>query len=276
MTKGMKTAIWLIGVGLVILWIAVESTSSSRSPTVQQQSQYIGTYNATRLCDDAFKSEYDFSKSEKSHIVIELHDGCWSSFVYLPNWWPIGSIGGDFFAQSTGDLTGFWMKIWLGGQNAPDAALFGPNFAQEFQSMGNSFRLQGHGKVVFFTHKPSHDEDEASDKSADQSDAKSAPAIPTDYKKEFCDEPDTVNVTGDNYVATLSSGCFHGPIKIPWSEYDMHHSMKEGDWAAVWCEGQTKPWRVLAYYDDWKPGEINPCGVFYLQGKGTFRFTKLR
>lgn len=144
--------VWLltfISSVLCILVMLSYQTTHQKQPT---QNPVVGTnhYERNRVCEGAFDHPMDFSEGKTTHVTVELHDGCWSGVVSLPNWWFRGDDG--FNAQSTGDQTGFWISYWFTNNNTP-TGIAGPNHAQFFQNRGTSFRLQGHGKVIFFTHK---------------------------------------------------------------------------------------------------------------------------
>jgi hypothetical protein len=108
-------------------------------------------YNANEICAGAFQADQHFEQSKENHIEIELHENCWSGFVYVPLWWVFGGRG--FYSQPTGDLKGFWSAYWFAGRRqwGPFDAARNPTF---FQSRGRVLRLQGHGTLTLYTNQP--------------------------------------------------------------------------------------------------------------------------
>jgi len=134
--------------GVIVLLLNLAQSLARLHVTATQQRPLI-IYNATRVCDDAFAKQLDYSKSEVTHFEITLSDGCWSGIVTVPNWWMRNMDG--FNVQSSGDQQGFWVAYWFTPFVTP-THIFGPNHTAFFQNAGGSFRTQGRGKIICFTH----------------------------------------------------------------------------------------------------------------------------
>ena len=99
---------------------------------------------------------------------------------------------------------------------------------------------------------------------------------PTNYQKRFCDDPQEIAPQGDSLIVDLKEGCFSGPILMDWIQYNEDKGQKDGDWAAVWCNGHDAPSKVRPYYEDFESADLKGCKKIYVQGRGEMHFTKLR
>jgi TonB family protein len=152
----LKSILVSIGAFGVIVLLVNLAQSVAQRPAAATQQRPVINYNATRVCDDAFAKQIDYSKSEITHFEITLSNGCWSGIVTVPNWWMRNMDG--FNVQSSGDQQGFWVSYWFTPFVTP-THIYGPNHTAFFQNAGGSFRTQGHGKIIFFTHNaPLHPE----------------------------------------------------------------------------------------------------------------------
>ena len=138
-----------IAVPCLMLWLFTRDCASAPQAKTSSQIPLLG-YNSERICEDAFDKEQNYRKSDIRSIHITLHEGCWSEFIYLPDYWTRNTDG--FNAQSEGDQNGFWVAFWFSQANHPQGP-FGPNYTHFWQNYGSVMRLQGHGQIVLFTHK---------------------------------------------------------------------------------------------------------------------------
>lgn len=111
-------------------------------------------YNAIKICDDAFKQQYDFHTEQSGHKDIVLKDGCFGGFVRWPDAWK------NWYYQPVGDTDGWWVSFWYSGTTQP-AGPYGPNQIPEHMTVPSRyFRLQGHGTIRAFSNDVTEPETE--------------------------------------------------------------------------------------------------------------------
>lgn len=104
-------------------------------------------YSPTSICDDAWKHDYDYTQKDIDHFDIELHDGCFSAIISLPE-----RFRRQYWHQPVNPDQSWWFAIWFVG-GRPQGP-FGPNAAPVFDHAPMQFRLQGHGTIRYYTNEP--------------------------------------------------------------------------------------------------------------------------
>jgi hypothetical protein len=143
-----KAVGWLVALGVVVTFIIFGALVSPSRPNPAP------TFT-NRICEDSFKHDVDLTESKETHIEVVLTEGCWSGFIHLPKYWNRNDDG--FNVQSAGNQDGAWAAFWFASSNHADGP-YGPNLTQFYQDRGTVLRVQGHGKIVFFTHKSGPDQ----------------------------------------------------------------------------------------------------------------------
>lgn len=110
-------------------------------PTTKQSAESFN-YNP-RVCDEAWQNEFHHENDETDHIPVTLHEGCFSGNLYLPKIWKA------WWVQPTGDQAGDWIAYWMPGSSP--VGPYAPNARYQFPGTPLDFRLQGHGKYVFYS-----------------------------------------------------------------------------------------------------------------------------
>lgn len=174
---------------ILVIYLAGRMTSKHQ---YEKTTEY---YNPNRICDDAMDAAVDFSNDKATHEDVVMHPNCWSAWVKLPKWWSKGFLFGDYYAQPTGDIKGFWAAIWQ--QNGQPRGTWNANMNEHFQSQGMMLRVQGHGTLRFFTNsvpdqtQTQHAERNNNPAAEDDNPEKSLSylSIHTDQEAHVCDKP---------------------------------------------------------------------------------------
>jgi hypothetical protein len=117
-----------------------QGTSVTPTATTSARANY-----GPQVCDNAFHSDIHHEKDVLDHFTVDLGEGCFSGFVYLPPYWAAG-----WFHQPTGDTNNWWVAYWFANYPSPNGP-YGPNDKYSFDNHPLVFRLQGHGKILFYT-----------------------------------------------------------------------------------------------------------------------------
>jgi TonB family protein len=140
---------------LMLLLIGTIVSVNSSSPKqninpVQQSKEGTPVYNPTRICDEAFNDDYDFRGQHIRYFDITLRQGCFSGFVLWPTSWTQWNV--QFIDGTTGSWVAFWFE-----RSAAGTQVYRSNDRFDFTHTG-SFRLQGNGKIRFFSNTLIKDE----------------------------------------------------------------------------------------------------------------------
>lgn len=144
MAGGMRKAIWLAIIAAVLLSFAWRE----HGKTLHSPQHLSVNYNSSRICDQAFDQNLDFSKLHDNHFEITPKEGCFGGWIQVPSAWK------DWHFDATGDTSGGWVALWFPN----DLTGTPPSFANERRSYNKPahepFRLQGRGTFVFYTNQP--------------------------------------------------------------------------------------------------------------------------
>jgi hypothetical protein len=133
----------LIFVIVAILAVARYSFRSSPQNVLVPQ----GSYRPHVICDKAFETDQHFENDPRHHISVVLQDGCFSGFVFLPRAWR------TWHTQPVGDQTGYWVAYWFANQPEPSGP-YQANSTWFNYTPPYTFRLQGHGTILFYENVP--------------------------------------------------------------------------------------------------------------------------
>jgi hypothetical protein len=101
-------------------------------------------YNPAKICDDSFRTRIDHFNDNLPGFTIDMPEGCFGALIRVPKEWK------TVWYQSEGDTKDWWVSFWLTGE--PNAiGPFNGNSSQHWDVAGKWFRLQGHGKIKFYS-----------------------------------------------------------------------------------------------------------------------------
>ena len=133
-------------VDAAISHFTAEQRRSSPPPVVRN-------YKSSRVCDDAWEHELR-PEPNVDHFDVTLHEGCFSGTIYLPARF-FDSIGsGEFHWQPLDSTPDWWVALWFQHTDWPPEGPYGPSELKSYTYKPGAFRLQGHGRVRFFTNNP--------------------------------------------------------------------------------------------------------------------------
>lgn len=86
------------------------------------------------------------------------------------------------------------------------------------------------------------------------SNVEKAPPIAQNYQRRFCDDAKVIDHTAENlprFSIQLSEGCYGPRILIPqaWDTFEIQLSQNAGDYAGLWCNGQSDPKPLVQYFE---------------------------
>jgi hypothetical protein len=132
-----------------LLLIVLAAYKVRNSPYLKDASNTPPPFNfgGTKVCDDAWTTDKHFENVTSDNVVVDLKEGCFSGYVHLPTRW------GRWYSQPVGDGTdNYWIAFWF-----PNDSPLGPyrtNDTANFGIRDPVFRVEGHGKVRFYTAIP--------------------------------------------------------------------------------------------------------------------------
>jgi len=137
---GFLIIIVLIGIGIygAVRWWRWE----------QKQAAVFKGYVPNVVCPAAFDNNLDLSKSNVNHFEVTLHEGCFGGFVTFPDSWRT-----MWHQQAVVRDGTTWLAFWFANSPEPE----GPFWSETDFRVGTpsrSFRLQGHGEVIFYNMAP--------------------------------------------------------------------------------------------------------------------------
>jgi hypothetical protein len=106
----------------------------------------IAAYDPHKICDDAWKNELRFDDNV-DHFDVDLHEGCFSGLIHIPE-----RFRRQYWFQPVNADPQWWFAIWFIGGNPQGP--FGANDKPLFNSAPMEFRLQGKGRIRYYTNEP--------------------------------------------------------------------------------------------------------------------------
>lgn len=110
-------------------------------------------YHATLICDDAWQHDV-YPDANADHFDITLQEGCFSGIVSLPARF-IANIGqtNTYHWQPFDPDPNCWAAMWFQGSSG-GVGPYGPNDTPDHRNTPAKFRLQGHGRIRYYTNNP--------------------------------------------------------------------------------------------------------------------------
>lgn len=133
----------IVGAGLGFIVSVEKRMPAASSPSARS----TASYNPSKICPDTYSQALDFSQSKDNHFTITLPEGCFGNWVRVPKWWT------EWHADAATNPSDYWVYFWFAGDGAPQGAYYANDRRPVNASINQSFRLQGHGTIVFYTNQ---------------------------------------------------------------------------------------------------------------------------
>jgi hypothetical protein len=112
--------------------------------TAFTSNKHVPHYSPTKICDDSLIAKIDRYNDNVTDFTIDMHEGCFGALIRVPKEWK------TVWYQSEGDTKDWWVSFWLTGQPSSSGP-FNGNPTQHLDVAEHWFRIQGHGKIKFYS-----------------------------------------------------------------------------------------------------------------------------
>jgi hypothetical protein len=146
MNAGARKVIWLAI--LVTVLICVIANKAMRSSSNQPAGISHMNYNNTRICENAFTENYNYSTAHVDRFTVILKDGCFSGWFHIPSSWQ------NWHSGHTGSEAGSWIAYWFPNDSVGLGPYGGESDYTIQKNVHEPFRLQGRGTFTFYTNQP--------------------------------------------------------------------------------------------------------------------------
>jgi len=193
-------------------------------------------YKPTRICENQYDQDLDFSNLKDNHFTVKLTEGCFGGWVHIPAWWKY------YVIDANGDAKDYWIAYWFEHQQhgttifrASDHTTLNPGL----------FRLQGHGTALFYTN--SRKRTDSKELNPDLEDGPPAKIVKFELRNadpHLCQKPDDVYFASYGAAVPMpaGSGEFHNP--------EFQFDQKHGDKSVTWANGFTGKFTFCLVVDD--------------------------
>jgi len=145
-------------------------------PQATNTQPQVASYNPGRLCENAWQSDVHHENDKINHFTVDLTEGCFGGYVHFPKTWT-----GQWWTQPADpNVSDYWVAYWFSG-GQPDGP-YTVNHGGALRYTSNEVRLQGHGKIMFYTNTKGND---VAPVRAPQGREEAVPKTSTDSKDAF-------------------------------------------------------------------------------------------